>query len=63
MARQDVPTLTSLLPQARDIAARRDDLKDAQRALLLDAAEAGATKFVALLLDHGVQINNTDTYL
>jgi hypothetical protein len=62
LAKPDLPTFISLLTQVSDIDAKQDELNDPQRALLLDAAEAGATEFGALLLDHGAQINQADTY-
>jgi hypothetical protein len=62
LAKRDLTAFSILLEPISDIDATRDNITNPQRALLLDAAEAGATEFVAAVLDRGADANRADSY-
>jgi hypothetical protein len=58
---RDLIAFQDTVTQITDIDSTHDDI-GGFRSLLSDAAEAGATDFGGVLLDHGANVNRADTY-
>lgn len=62
LPRQDLTAFRNAVAEISDLDRKRDAVDGGFRSLLIEAAEAGATDFVGVLLGRGAAVNQADTY-